>query len=336
MIRLFAIVLSILIWGGCESTLDRQMLHYEQVRDYKGAIQLLEQEVRSNPQNAEAHYYLGRLYLKENRHVDGRMALEQAISLSNRFDEQAQYELDNRLSETLHEGIAALEDRNLDEAVTQFTYATEVAPSSAMAFKGLGNARSERGDYNEAEAAYRNVVQIDTKDSEAWLNLAELSIRSESFPQAVHDAQQVLTLEPENKAAMRRLAYAAMLGQNYALADSTFGQYITLTGGGDVIQDYAFMSFNAGRYEVAVPYLLQLMEKGDAEGELRFMLGEAYFAMGEYENMASIYENILAQFPDNVYALQGLLIAHERMGNVAETINLRSRLKTLSGLTSNK
>ena len=288
------------------------------------------------PQNAEAHYYLGRLYLKELRHVDGRIALEQAIALSSRFDEQAQYELDNRLSETLYAGIAAFEERNLDEAVVQFTYATEVAPSSAMAFKGLGNARTERGDYIEAEAAYRNVVQIDTEDSEAWLNLAELSIRAEAFPQAVHDAQQVLALEPDNKAAMRRLAYAAMLGQNYTLADSTFEQYIKLTGGADVIQDYAFMSFNAGRYEVAVPYLLQLLEKGDQEGELRFMLGEAYFAMGEYEDMAGVYENLSEQFPDNVYALQGLLIAHERLGNVAETINLRSRLKSLSGLTSKK
>lgn len=336
MIRFHVLILSVVIWGGCESTLNRQVVHYEQVRDHESAIRLLEQEVQSKPQNAEAHYYLGRLYLQELRHVDGRMALEKAMLLSNRYDQQAQYELDNRLSETLHAGVKALQERELDEAVRQFTFATEVAPTSNMAFKGLGNALSERGDLDEAEAAYRNVVQIDTDDLEVWLNLSELSLRKQAYAQAISDAREVLTREPDQKAAMRRMAYAALLGGEYALADSTFERYMTLPGGDDVLQDYAFMSFNAGRYEVAEPYLLKVLEKGDPEGDVRFMLGEAYFAMDEYEKMAGIYENVLEQFPDNVYAIQGLLIAHERMGNVAETIRLKNRLKTLSGLTSKK
>ena len=321
---------------GCESTLKRQMTHFEQIRDYAAAIQMLEREVQSNPQSAEAHYHLGRLYLKQLRHVEGRKSLEKAIALSGRFAEPAQYELDNRLSETMHAGVEAYGDRELDRAIEQFTYATQVAPSSAMAFKGLGNAYAQNGNEEEAESAYREAVRLQPEEVEVWLNLAELSLRGQAYEKAISDAQQVLVLEPQNMEAMKRLAYGAMFAEQYVLADSTFKQYLALPGGSHAVRDYAFMSFNAGRYEVAVPYLQDLVQAGDPKAELRFMLGEAYLALDRFEDMVAIYENILEQFPDNVYALQGLLIAHERLGNTAETLHIRQRLKSISGITSSR
>ena len=321
---------------GCESALTRQVAHFEQVRDYASAIQMLEREVQSRPQDAEAHYQLGRLYLKQRSHVEGRKALEKAIALSGRFAEHARYELDNRLSETLHAGVAAYSGRRLDEAITQFTYATQVAPGSSVAFKGLGNAYIEDGKPSEAETAYREAVRLQPEDIEVWLNLAELALREQAYDKAVQDAQQVLMLEPAHPDGLKRLAYAAMLAEQYAIADSSFTQYLALPEGSHSVRDYAFMSFNAGRYEVAVPYLQELAEEGDPEADLRFMLGEAYLALGQYEDMVAIYENILQQFPDNVYALQGLLIAHERLGNTAETLHIRQRLKSISGITSNQ
>ena len=321
---------------GCESALKRQVAHFEQVRDHAAAIQMLEREVQSRPQNAEAHYQLGRLYLKQRRHIEGRKALEQAIALSGRFAEQARYELDNRLSETLHAGVDALSTRTLDVAIEQFTYATEVAPSSAIAFKGLGNALSENGNADEAELAYREAVRLQPEDIEVWLNVAELSIRRQAYAEAMDDARRVLSLEPAHPDALKRLAYAAMYAGQYAVADSTFKQYLALPGGNEALRDYALMSFNAGRYEVAVPHLQDLAQTSDPKAELRFMLGEAYLALDRYEDMVAVYENILQQFPDNVYALQGLLIAHERLGNTAETLHIRQQLKTLSGITSSK
>ena len=312
------------------------MTHFEQVRDFDAAVQMLEREVQARPQSAEAHYHLGRLYLKQLRHVEGREALEKAIALSGRFAEPAQYEIDNRLSETLHAGVEAYADRELDAAITQFTYATQVAPSSAVAFKGLGNASVENGKTKEAEAAYREVVNLEPEDIEVWLNLSELAIREQAYDKAISDAQQALTLEPVNMDALKRLAYAAMFAEQYDLADSTFTQYLALPGGNHAVRDYAFMSFNAGRYEVAVPYLQDLIRMGDPEAEIRFMLGEAYLALDRFEDMVIIYTDILVQYPDNVYALQGLLIAHERLGNTADVIHIRQRLKSLSGITSSK
>ena len=236
----------------------------------------------------------------------------------------------------MHAGVKAFGDRELEVAITQFTYATQVAPASAVAFKGLGNAYVENGNAEEAEGAYREVVRLQPEDIEVWLNLSELSLRGQAYEQAIVDAQAVLMLEPENMDALRRLAYAAMFAEQFALADSTFNQYLEMPGGTHVVQDYAFMSFNAGRYEQAVPFLQELAQRGDPSAELRFMLGEAYLALDRFEDMVAIYTNILDQFPENVYALQGLLIAHERLGNTAEVIHVRQRLKSLSGITSSQ
>lgn len=333
---LYVLIVCVLMSTGCESALKRQVTHFEQVRDHSSAIQLLEREVQSRPQNAEAHYQLGRLYLKQLRHVEGREALEKAIALSGRFAEQSRYELDNRLSETLHAGVAAFGNRVLDEAIVQFTYATEVAPTSATAFKGLGNAYAEAGNRAEAEKAYREVVRLQPDDIEVWLNLSELALREQAYVKAIEDARQVLAMEPVNPDALKRLAYASMLAEQFEMADSTFQQYLALPGGKHAVRDYAFMSFNAGRYEVAVPYLQDLAQNNDPKAELRFMLGEAYLALDRYEDMVAIYENILQQYPDNVYALQGLLIAHERLGNTAQTLSIRQRLKSISGITSSR
>ena len=327
--RLSLLIIAILLGGGCESALVRQVSHLEQVRNDAAAVEMLEQEVQQNPGNAESLYHLGRLYCKTERYVAGREALAQAMKLSDRFDERAQYELDSHLNLRLKTGLDAFNGGAYEEAVQQFRYATEVGPSSAVAFKGLGNAQYKNGQFDEAEAAYRSAAELDVEDIHIRLNIAELALRRSDYPGAIQYAQEVLTLAPGHPEGTQRLAYAAMLGGRYELADSAFVRYLAMPAGTYALRDYAFMNFNAGRYEVAIPHILELVNQGDADGKLRFMLGEAYFALDRYDEMASVYKNLSEQFPQNVYALQGLIIAHERLGNIAETLGLQTRLKAL-------
>ena len=329
-IRLDVLFVSILLLGGCESTLQRQVVHYEQVRDYTSAIEVLEREVQRDPGNSEARFHLGRLYFEVQRFAEGREALLEAMSLSERFDERAQYELDSHLIESLEAGLAALGGKKLDEAVQQFYFATQINPASLVAFKGYGNALYANNQLNEAEAAFDQAVQLAGDDIEARMNLAELTLRRGDYGATIHHAQAVLAIDPEHRDAKRRLAYGAMLAGQYELADETFQQYIQTASGAPALRDYAFMNFNAGRYEEAIPYITELVEQGDSDGKLRFMLGEAYLALDRYQDMIAVYEDLSLQFPENVYALQGLIIAHERLGNVAELLRLQSKLKAMS------
>lgn len=319
----------VMVNAGCESALVRQVSQKEQIRDYEAAIDVLKREVQQNPHNAEAQFHLGRLYFTQHEFVLGREALLIAMDRSDRFDEKASYLVERYLHRSLASGIGALESNDAEEAVTQFRFATQIDPASTVAYRGLGQALYNQGNFREAEAAYEKAAEHDLTDVEVRLNLSELALRRQDYPLAIQYAREALALQPGHPEGLKRLAYASMLGKRFELADSSFQQYISMPSGEFAVRDYAFMSFNAGRYEVAIPHLVDLAEQGDADGKIRFMLGEAYFATDRFDDMAEVYEHLMQEFPEDVYAIQGLIVANERLGNVAETLVLRSKLEKI-------
>src|SRR5918911_5024365 len=70
-----------------------------------------------------------------------------------------------------NKGVAYLEKRQLDEAITELVLATRLDPHSADAYNALGIAWARKGDMKAAAAAFAQAVQLEPTLYEAQLGL---------------------------------------------------------------------------------------------------------------------------------------------------------------------
>jgi Tetratricopeptide repeat/Peptidase C39 family len=81
---------------------------------------------------------------------------------------------------TLHRALALESERRLEEAEALYREVLEVRPDSVRAWVDLGNVASDRGRRDDAESAYRRALAIDPDDRDALNNLAWLLLEEGS------------------------------------------------------------------------------------------------------------------------------------------------------------
>src|ERR1051325_5757973 len=109
----------------------------------------------------------------------------------------------------LDKGKKALEQKNYVVAVLHFKNAVKAMPKDAEAYYQLGLAYLGTGDIRAAAACFRKASDENPKHAAAQLKLAELMSLSNSkelVQEAEKKAQDVLTLLPDDAAALNLLA----------------------------------------------------------------------------------------------------------------------------------
>ena len=85
---IFLFLFSIIIWGGCSSSEQRKIAHYQKGLEYvaldnvKAAILEFRNAIQIDPKYAEARYQLGLAYLKVNEPREAFKQFERAASLN--------------------------------------------------------------------------------------------------------------------------------------------------------------------------------------------------------------------------------------------------------------
>jgi len=139
------------------------------------AILDAQRSLRRYPADATAHYRLGDAYIRKARETGdaayfmrAEAALRTSLTLAPRHG-----------GATRHLAYVRYSVHDFAAAAALATTAVELDPSDGHAYGILGDAKLEIGNYDEAEAAYRRMLERQT-DLHAWGRLAGLrSIRGE-------------------------------------------------------------------------------------------------------------------------------------------------------------
>lgn len=320
-------ILCAVLLTGCESDLARRISAYEKTRDYEAAKALLEQTVQQQPQNAEAQYHLGRLYMREGRYEAGREALEASREASPRFGERIDYQIERYLRAEMADGSEALDDGRIRRAIRHFQAATQIQPDHATAHRALGHAFVQADQPTEAEAAYRQAHTLDADDVETLNNLAELAFQREDYEAAIEYSLQAVDPNAPEPDVIVRLAYAYVAQGELDEAEERFAQALSLQNSRALRRDYALVLFNRGKHREALEHLQALVDVEEPEPQLIRVLSESYYALENYERAVTWYRRLLDHAPDDRDALQNLVIAHEKLGQYDEAESYREQLQ---------
>lgn len=156
--------------------------------NYFGAIEKFERVVKKDPNNPEAHLYLGLAFGKKK---DYENALKEFAWLKKNSP-------DFRVSAEMHNEIGMfyyLKEMYL-EAIEEFKKAAILKPNFSDTYFNLGTAYSASGDTQNAISSYLKVINIDPRHTYAHWNLAINFERNGDIKKAIQHWKKYIEVTP--------------------------------------------------------------------------------------------------------------------------------------------
>jgi tetratricopeptide (TPR) repeat protein len=328
------LLLSSLILGACESDLARRISKFEKTRDYNSAKKVLRRTIQGNPQNAEAHFLLGRIRMQQRNYRKGMASLKKSRELSARFVDEIEFLKEKYTHQEFKRGKEASTSGAFQKAIAHFRKVTRIQPSNSTGHLALGHAFAESGKTQQAEQAYKRAVKL-KPSVEALNNLSALSFKRGAYSGAIRYSRQALDLDTEASSRARpelvkRLAYSHLQAGQFSKARERFREALQVDPSSELRRDFAFALYNRQKYKEALPLLKQLRSVQETDREVLHALGETYLSLDRPEKAEEVYLGLHQKNPQDKDALQSLVIAYQLMDREKKVSKYLDQLNSLS------
>jgi tetratricopeptide (TPR) repeat protein/peroxiredoxin len=170
-----------------------------------------QQVIAAKPNEPEAYYNLGTLYLRRNNIPAARKYLEQAVKLRPNYPEAW-----NNL------GMVAAQEGHAAEAIRNFQQSLQLKPDYVIALLNLGNFYRRQEAYGEADKLLSRALEIEPEEPEVIYGLGMLYARQGRVDQASQLLQKAVNLRPDYADALNNLGVLLVRGERYTEAKEKF------------------------------------------------------------------------------------------------------------------
>jgi tetratricopeptide (TPR) repeat protein len=175
------------------------------------------QVIAAKPEEPEAYYNLGTLYLRKNALPDARRFLEQTVKLRPDYPEAW-----NNL------GMVAGQEGKTDEAIRNFQQSLSLRPGYVTALLNLGNLYRRQGSIQEADNLLSRALEIEPDNPEANYSQGMLYARQNQLERASSLLEKAVRLRPDYPDALNNLGVLFVRRENYPEAKQRFETCIRL------------------------------------------------------------------------------------------------------------
>jgi len=301
--------------GGCQD-LNSGIEAYKK-GEYDKAIGVLSDYLKNNPEDVEAHYYLGNSYFKKDLFDQALQEYQEVLNRKPKHTE-ALYQL----------GLVYLKKGDLEQAKATFENGLKIKEEKGWFYNGLGWVHMAEGDLAGADLDFRSAIaenpevaefhkslgdvnfkksvlpitideykqalELDSTLVEAHFNLAEAYslLKPPDFNGAVEELRATLRLKPDYKEAYLKLGNIYMLDRkHYAEAKAIYEGYIAIDSMNAVVhlnlgKAYYFLRDTSK----AINHLTKAKELNPQEKETYLYLGMAYQENKQNQEALACYD----------------------------------------------
>ena len=170
-----------------------------------------QQVIAAKPNEPEAYYNLGTLYLRRNNFSEARRYLEQTVKLRPNYPEAW-----NNL------GMVAAQEGQAAEAIRNFRQSLLLKPDYVIALLNLGNFYRRQEAYGEADTLLSRALEIEPDDPEANYSMGMLYARQNQVLRASQLLERAVNLRPDYPDALNNLGVLLVRGEHYSEAKEKF------------------------------------------------------------------------------------------------------------------
>ena len=224
----------------CHNNLATAKLHGSDA-DFQDALAHLNEALRLNPRDPEAHNNMGGALQRLGRYQDALREHEEALRLNPALVE-ARY----------NAGVCQQALGHLEQARAEYAAAVRAQPDYAMAHYNLGTALTQLGRTMEAESAFTTAIRLAPGFAPAHDGLAVILLRTGRIPDAVTEFKTATRIQPDYAPSHYKLALTlANAGLNEEALDE-FAQAVHYApAAAEMHHAYGVALANAGRMDDA-------------------------------------------------------------------------------------
>lgn len=180
-------------------------------------------------------------------------------------------------------------------AISAFEKALEIAPYYEYSWAGIGRAYLESGQLEKAKGSLCKAVELNAHLIDAWINLGKCFAQQKRDLDTIAVYQRAIEFNPQNTDMWNELGRFHLQSQNYAESISAFQKVISLNPQcGEAYIRLAYALFQIGDYETSASIYedsIPLFEDNVTRSALWNRLGDTYLNMKDYEKAIAAYKH---------------------------------------------
>ena len=170
-----------------------------------------------------------------------------------------------------------------------------------------GNAAQDAGDYEQAEATWRQILRLAPDDADAYYNLGNALADQERHEEAESAYREAIRLNPDYADAYSNLGITLADQERHEEAESAFRNVIRLAPDNALAyNNLGAVLTDQGRYEEAESAFRNLIRLEPGNASAYFHLGNGLYDQGRYEEAESAYREAIRLNPDYARAYNNL------------------------------
>ena len=185
------LLLSVILYAGCSAVYRTQGQYYLNTNQYKAGLAAFEENVRKNPDDASANYYLGRFYLAQNQPEKGIGYLSRSAQLNS--DHADTY---------FWAGVARSQLKQPTRERKNYIKALSLDDQHLQARTYLAHNQFENGQYKAALKNYDRVLSVQPDNPDVLYNRTLILKRQGQKPQEKRALKQYLAFYPSGAFAI--------------------------------------------------------------------------------------------------------------------------------------
>lgn len=267
---------------GCQPKEVTSAKVYIQQDDWDKAIEQLEQAVKTYPNDAEAHYLLGKGYGMKGRFEEMNKEFDASLTIGPKFQNEIEFERNKYWVENFNKGVKAFNAQKHDEAIDAFTTAITVTPDKPESYRNRGVAYIRLDKTEQAISDLQKALELEPDHINTLTNLGLVQMQADKSEEAIATFEKILQLDPKNTDAISQLGILydktgqtekAMQSYKDALAEDPENP--------DLLFNYARLLYQTKQYQKAIDTLLPLLDKNPEDFEANLTIADAYLQMAD-------------------------------------------------------
>ena len=339
---------------------DNEALIYKgqiKMRDghLEDAVNALQAALKSDPDNAVAHYHLGLAFDQQGSLSRAESEWRDAVRLKPDLIEaqralaavsvrKGDWDSLRRTASTIIQAqpnspdgyamrtIAYINEKQFANAEQDINKAISVAPQSPIGYVQLGNLRLLQKQYDPAAKSYQKALDVDPSNSDALGGLMNTYLVQKQADKAIAVANAQIAKVPNSSAFYDLLGTALFNNKkDYPAAETALRKAAELDKkNSDALLKLGQVLNAQGSAEKAIATYQQSVKDNPNEVSFYILLGELYEGQKKWEDARGMYQKALTLQPDNPVASNNLAyVMLQTGGNIDVAISLAQTARRL-------
>lgn len=209
---IFLLLLLVVITGCKSPWVSSANIYLDQQNNPDKAEEALRKALEQNPNDAEAHFLMGRVHLVKERYAEMAASFNRSLEISPKFEDQIE-DIRERQWRNLYNdgGVGKFNERDYEGAIESLELAAVVSPSHWENYYLMGMAFESLRDYKQSAEKYRKATELQTgpKEFNLYYNLSNVLFQLEEYEECNRYAKAIIDETTEDSLRLEAVKISA-------------------------------------------------------------------------------------------------------------------------------